>query len=122
MATEPGQVRHVLPQPGVAHTVLLQQLRPAHLLPVQEADVELHGDDALHPVVGDVVAHLVCQGATGGAGGRELLDRLAVAVPAEEGGDGQQSLTLPTTRVSVELGRGDDGEQLGEGVGIEEVV
>ena len=74
MATEPGQVRHVLPQPGVAHTVLLQQLRPAHLLPVQEADIELHGDDALHPVVGDVVAHLVCQGATGGAGGRELLD------------------------------------------------
>ena len=59
MTTEPGQVRHVLPQPGVTHTVLLEQLRPGHLLPVQEADVALHGGHG---------SSLVSQGITGEAG------------------------------------------------------
>ena len=43
LPVEPGQVSHVLPNLGVIHTVHLDHLGPGHLLPVQEADVALHG-------------------------------------------------------------------------------
>ena len=54
----------------------------------------VHGRESLHPLVGDVVAHLVDHLLTPRAGGGEGGDRLTLAVPAEVGGDWQEGLAV----------------------------